>query len=248
MWRTAEATAAIVDADEVVGYGLYLDLIADLIVGKTRHESPLGAEETRVRSALERAAAGRSVALISSGDAGIYGLAALAIELIERDDDPAWTRIAFRVAPGVSALQAAAARIGAPLGHDFCAVSLSDLLTPWDEIERRLAAAAAGDFVTALYNPASERRRWQFRRAIEILGRRRPETTPCVVARNLGRRDENVIATSLARLKDDEIDMLTLVLVGSSRTRRVSRAAGDLVYTPRGYAQKNEARKRVNRS
>lgn len=247
-WRTAEAIAAIVEADEVVGYGLYLDLVADLIAGKRRHESPLGAEEARVKTALVRAAEGRNVALISSGDAGIYGMAALAVELVERGDDPAWARIGFRVAPGVSALQAAAARIGAPLGHDFCAISLSDLLTPWEAIEQRLAAAAAGDFVTALYNPGSQQRRWQFGRAIEILGRQRPATTPCVVARNLGRRDEQVAVTSIAQLKDADIDMLTLVLVGSSRTRRVRRAAGDLVYTPRGYTEKNQAGKRVNRS
>ena len=247
-WRTAEAATAIVESDEVVGYGLYLDLVGDLIAGKARHESALGAEEARARLALERAAEGRKIALISSGDAGIYGLAALAIELIERGDDPAWRRIAFRVAPGVSALQAAAARIGAPLGHDFCAISLSDLLMPWDDIELRLEAAASGDFVTALYNPASERRRWQFQRAIEILAGHRPEATPCVIARNLGRAEERVTATSLAQLKDAEIDMLTLVLVGSSRTRRVSRAAGDLIYTPRGYAAKNKSAKRVSRS
>ncbi len=247
-WRTAEATTAIVEADEVVGYGLYLDLVGDLIAGKARHESALGAEEARVRLALGRAAEGRKIALISSGDPGIYGLAALAVELIERGDDPAWRRIAFRVMPGVSALQAAAARIGAPLGHDFCAISLSDLLTPWDDIELRLEAAASGDFVTALYNPASERRRWQFQRAIEILAGHRPEATPCVIARNLGRAEERVTATSLAQLKDAEIDMLTLVLVGSSHTRRVSRAAGDLIYTPRGYAAKNKSAKRVSRS
>ena len=157
-----------------------------------RHAFALGEEEARVRRALDLAAGGRSVALISSGDPGIYAMAALAFELLERGDEPAWQRVAVVVSPGVSALQAAAARAGAPLGHDFCAISLSDLLTPWAEIERRLHAAAAGDFVTVLYNPASARRRQGLARALEILRPARPPETPLVHARNLGRPGETL--------------------------------------------------------
>jgi cobalt-precorrin 5A hydrolase/precorrin-3B C17-methyltransferase len=237
-WRTPEAEAALAQATDVVGYGLYLDLLGPILNGKRRHESALGAEEERARRALDLAAEGKTVALVSSGDAGIYGLAALVFELLEHGTTPAWRRVAVRVCPGLSALQAAAARIGAPLGHDFCAISLSDLLTPWPEIERRLQAAADGDFVVALYNPASARRRNQLRRAIEILHAQRPAGTPVVIARNLGRSGETVAIADLARLDTEAIDMLTLLLIGSSRTRTFANGAARWVYTPRGYAAK----------
>jgi cobalt-precorrin 5A hydrolase/precorrin-3B C17-methyltransferase len=237
-WRTPETDAALATATDVVGYGLYLDLLGRAIAGKQRHESALGAEEARARLALDLAAEGKSVALVSSGDAGIYGLATLVFELLERGTDARWQRIAIRVCPGLSALQAAAARIGAPLGHDFCAISLSDLLTPWPEIERRLQAAADGDFVVALYNPASARRRDQLTRAIAILRAQRPATTPVIVARNLGRASEAVAVTDLASLDTDAIDMLTLLLIGNSRTRHFASGTTRWVYTPRGYAAK----------
>jgi cobalt-precorrin 5A hydrolase/precorrin-3B C17-methyltransferase len=237
-WRTPEVDIALAQASEIVGYGLYLDLLGPVLSGKHRHESALGEEERRARVALQLAASGKDVALVSSGDAGIYGLAALVFELIERGDDAAWRRIAVRVCPGLSALQAAAARAGAPLGHDFCAISLSDLLTPWPEIERRLQAAADGDFVVALYNPASARRRDQLRRAKEILLAQRPAETPVIVARNLGRTGERVDLTDLAALDTGSIDMLTLLLIGSSRTRAITAGAARWVYTPRGYAAK----------
>jgi cobalt-precorrin 5A hydrolase / precorrin-3B C17-methyltransferase len=237
VWRTPEVDAVLAHASDVVGYGLYLDLLGPSIAGKQRHESVLGAEEARARLALDLAAQGRSVALVSSGDAGIYGLAALVFELLERGD-PSWRRIAIRVCPGLSALQAAAARAGAPLGHDFCAISLSDLLTPWPEIERRLHAAADGDFVVALYNPASMRRRDQLRRAIAILTAQRPPETPVIVARNLGRTGEAVTIVELASFDPESIDMLTLLLIGSSRTRSFAHGAARRVYTPRGYAAK----------
>ncbi|MBF0332515.1 MAG: precorrin-3B C(17)-methyltransferase, partial [Alphaproteobacteria bacterium] len=150
-------------------------------LGKRRHEKPLGEETERVRLALDLAAEGRNVALVSSGDAGIYALATLAWELVEREDRPQWNRLDIRVAPGVSALQAAAARAGAPIGHDFCTVSLSDLLTPWEVIERRLKAAAAGDFVVALYNPVSQRRREHLASARTILLEARPPETHVVL-------------------------------------------------------------------
>ncbi|MEX1203942.1 MAG: cobalamin biosynthesis protein, partial [Dongiaceae bacterium] len=167
--RTAEAEAALAAATDLVGYRLYLDLLGGLAAGKARHGFELGEEDARARLALDLAAAGRSVALVSSGDPGVYAMASLVFELVERAalslskgaDDPGWARVELVVLPGVSAMQVAAARVGAPLGHDFCAISLSDLLTPWAAIERRLRAAAAGDFVVALYNPVSRRRRTQ---------------------------------------------------------------------------------------
>lgn len=237
-WRTPEAERALAEAEEVVGYRLYLDLLGGAIAGKGRHDSPLGSEEERVRAALELAAAGRRVALVSSGDAGIYGLATLAFELLDRGGRADWRRIEIAVAPGVSALQAAAARLGAPLNHDFCAISLSDLLTPWQAIERRLEAAAAGDFVVALYNPVSRRRRDQLVRARDILLAARPGETPVALARNLGRPGETVETITLAELTPDHADMLTLVLIGSSETRAVDAAGRRWLYTPRGYAGK----------
>ncbi|MDH3472714.1 MAG: precorrin-3B C(17)-methyltransferase [Rhodospirillales bacterium] len=239
LWRTPEAAAAVRDATDLVGYGLYLDLLGPLAQGKTRHDYQLGEETVRVRAALDLAAEGRSVALVCSGDPGIYAMAALVFELLERENKLAWRRPAVTVVPGISALQAAAARIGAPLGHDFCAISLSDLLTPWPVIERRLEAAAQGDFVVALYNPVSKRRRHQLAAAARILRAHRPADTPVVLARNLGRDGEAVAVIALDELSPERVDMLTLVLVGSSETRRVARGDGGAwVYTPRGYAAK----------
>ena len=240
-WRTPEATHALAEAGDVVGYGLYLDLLGNLIAGAKRHETPLSQEEGRVRKALDLAAEGRAVALVSSGDAGIYALAALVFELLDAEDRPEWNRIALSVVPGVSALQAAAARIGAPLGHDFCAISLSDLLTPWPEIERRLGAAAAGDFIVALYNPVSKRRRRQLAAARDILAAGRPPGTPVVLARNLGRDGETVEVIRLDELTPDHADMLTVILVGNSRTRAIERGTKGWVYTPRGYADKKRS-------
>ena len=177
-------------ATDVVGYGLYLDLLGRAIAGKSRHASALGEEEARVRQALDLAAEGRSVALVSSGDAGIYGLASLVFELLDRAAKPEWRTVELIVCPGVSAMQAAAARVGAPLGHDFCAISLSDLMTPWETIRARLEAAAAADFVVALYNPRSARRPARLAEAAEILLRHRPPQTPVFIGRNLGRDGE----------------------------------------------------------
>ena len=240
-WRTPAVSRALSEADEVVGYKLYLDLVDELLGDKPRHDSALSEEEARVRLAIERAAEGRRVALVSSGDAGIYALATLAFELLDREDRADWNRLRIAVEPGVSAIQAAAARIGAPIGHDFCTVSLSDLLTPWTEIQRRLKAAAAGDFVVALYNPVSKRRRHQLAEAVEILLAARPAETPVVLARTLGRDGEEITVVSLGELTPDHADMLTLVLIGNSQTRRVERGTGTWVYTPRGYAAKMAA-------
>jgi len=238
LWRTPEASAALTAASDIVGYRLYLDLLGDAILGKRRHSSGLGAETQRARRALDLAASGRAVALVSSGDAGIYGLAALVFELIDREDRPEWRRVSLQVMPGLSALQAAAARAGAPLGHDFCAISLSDLLTPWRTIERRLKAAAEGDFVVALYNPRSARRTTQLERAQRILAHRRPPDTPVVIARNLGRSGESIERRTLRTLDPRRVDMLSLVLVGSSATRALGRGLPYL-YTPRGYERKH---------
>jgi len=239
VWRTPEVEAAVRRASDLVGYGLYLDLLGPLADGKARHGYALGEEEERVRVALDLAAEGRDVALVCSGDPGIYAMATLVFELLERGGRPEWQRIGVTVMPGVSALQAAAARSGAPLGHDFCTISLSDLLTPWAAIERRLQAAAEGDFVIAFYNPVSKRRTRQLAAAVEILRAQRPDDTPVVLARNLGRPGESVTVVDLAALTPDMVDMLTVVLVGSSETRRVARSDGGAwVYTPRGYAAK----------
>ncbi len=233
-WRTPEASALIDAAEDIVGYRLYLDLLGRAIAGKRRHDSAIGAEVARARLALDLAADGRSVALVSSGDSGIYGLAALVFELIDREPRRDWSAVEITVAPGVSAMQAAAARVGAPLGHDFCAISLSDLLTPWDQIRARIEAVARADFVIALYNPRSARRPGRLAEASQILLAHRPPETPCVIARNLGRAGETQRILRLDELADAAADMLSLILIGSRQTRLL---AGDKprLYTPRGY-------------
>lgn len=242
--RTHEVDAAVRAATDLVGYKLYLDLLGPLAAGKARHGYELGEEEMRVRIALDLAAEGRDVALICSGDAGIYAMATLVFELVDREGNADWARVEIAGFPGVSAMQTAAARIGAPLGHDFCAISLSDLLTPWEAIEQRLRAAAEGDFVIAFYNPVSQRRRTQLAAAKEILLRHRPAETPVVLGRNLGRAGETVTVVTLGDLRVEDVDMLTLVIVGASQTRALARPDGGVwVYTPRGYARKMDAAK-----
>lgn len=239
-WRTPEVSAWLMAASDVVGYRLYLDLLGAPHPDQTFHSGKMGAEEDRVWQALELAAEGRNVALVSSGDAGIYAMAALVFELLERENRPEWNRLEVVVSPGISALQAAAARAGAPIGHDFCTISLSDLLTPWPAIENRLHAAAAGDFIVALYNPVSHQRVTQLPRARDILLAHRAPDTPVILARNLGRSGETVRVTTLEALTPADADMLTLVIVGSSQTRRLPRSDGGVwVYTPRGYAAKH---------
>lgn len=234
-WRSPEATRALETADHLVGYERYLDLAADAGITGQRHPYGLGQEAERVRDALSLACGGNRVALVCSGDAGIYALASLVYEMLDTQADTAWRAVDVTVAPGISAMQAAAARAGAPLGHDFCAISLSDLLTPREAILRRLHAAASGDFVTALYNPQSARRRDLLAQAQEIFLEHRPEGTPVVIARNLGRGDETVSIASLAELDVESIDMLTVLIVGNGETRMVNLADGPRIYTPRGY-------------
>ena len=235
--RTPAVSDALREAEIVIGYGLYLDLVAELIGNAEQRRYPLGEERDRCAAAIEAAARGRNVALVCSGDPGIYAMAALVMEILDKSTDEAAARIAVTVLPGVSALQVAAARSGAPLGHDFAVVSLSDLLTPMAVIERRLEAAAAGDFALALYNPVSQRRRTALATARRILLDHRPPTTPVIIARNLGRDGEAVVTTTLAELEVDQVDMLSIVLIGASQTRRFTRIdGGSCTYTPRGYA------------
>jgi cobalt-precorrin 5A hydrolase/precorrin-3B C17-methyltransferase len=227
---TPDARRALADASIWVGYGLYLDLLEPLRrPDQLRCDGRLTEERARCQLALELASRGLTVALVSSGDSGIYAMAGLALELWL--EQPADGRPSFTVHPGISALQLAAARAGAPLMHDFCTISLSDRLTPWAVIEQRLAAAAVGDFVVALYNPRSRGRDWQLGRAREILLGHRPATTPVVLARQLGRPEEAVSLHTLADLPLEQVDMLTLVLVGNS----TSRMADGRMVTPRGY-------------
>ncbi len=240
-WRTSAVVAAAASASDAVGYGPYLDLMGDVLAHAHRHAFDLGEEELRGRKALGLAAEGKNVVLVASGDPGIYAMASLIFELLDRTDDPAWARIAITVEPGVSAMQMAAARAGAPLGHDFCAISLSDLMTPWSVIEARLRAAADADFVVALYNPRSARRTHQLPAARDILLARRPPQTPVVVARELGRANEHVEIVTLAELDPDRVDMLTVLIVGSSETRIVAQNGQTRVYTPRGYGAEGNA-------
>ena len=237
-WRAPAARAALEASTDWVGYGLYLDLVADVKSGQQEHRFPLGGEEDRVRHAIELAKQGRQVSLICSGDAGIYAMAALVYEVI--DIEP--SRIAVNVIPGISAFQAAAAKAGAMIGHDFCCISLSDLLTPWEAIEKRLHGAAEGDFVISFYNPRSLKRRDQLERAFAILKDHRPPDTPVVIASNLGRPEEKVKIVRFADFNPEDVDMLTLVMVGSSQSKCFTRGDGrTYAYTPRGYARKREA-------
>ncbi len=242
--RTASAVMALQNASDWVGYGLYLDLIEDLERGQEQHRFELGDEEKRVRYALELAAKGKKVALVCSGDAQIFAMAALVFELLDQDGSRALSDAARRVAveshPGISALQMASARAGALLGHDFCAISLSDLLTPRETVEKRLAAAARGDFVAAFYNPRSRRRTDLLDYAKALFLQHRPADCPVIIASNLGRAGENVQVVRLEDFDPAQVDMLTIVLFGSSQSASFLRGDGKIAaYTPRGYANKN---------
>jgi cobalt-precorrin 5A hydrolase/precorrin-3B C17-methyltransferase len=215
--RTAHAVAAVRHADVVIGYGPYVDQCADLLTpAQAVIRSPIGAEVDRCRAALGHAATGRRVALVCSGDAGVFGMASLVLELAPGHGGP---EVEVEVVPGVSAGTAAAAVLGAPLGHDHASLSLSDLLTPWAVIERRLRAVAESDLAVALYNPRSSRREWQLERARQILLGHRPETTPVGVVTNAGRPGQTVVATTLAGLDPAAVDMLTIVIVGATTSR-----------------------------
>jgi len=236
------ARQALEQSEHLVAYGLYLDLLDELITNKQRHELPLGEEIGRARLALNLAADGKKTALISSGDIGIYAMATLVFELLDNADEstknPLWQDVTLEVIPGISAIQALASRSGAPIAHDFCTISLSDLLTPWEVIERRLHAAGEGDFVIAFYNPVSRKRQWQLEKAKQILLNYRPEDTPIILGKNLSRENERIIHTTLKSLDIKQVDMLTLVMVGNSESKHIETPQGQWVYTPRGYGKK----------
>lgn len=228
------ALDAITSASVVVGYITYIKLVRHLTEGKEVVRTGMTEEIGRARAAVDRARAGERVVIISSGDAGVYGMAGLVFQVLQetgwkRGDSPE-----LRIIPGITALSSCASLVGAPLGHDFCAISLSDLLTPWPVIARRLEAAAAADFVIGLYNPASGRRTRQIVEAHDIIARHRPGTTPVALVKSAYRKLEEKILTDLDHFLDFEIGMLTTVLVGSTNTFVFE---GYMV-TPRGYTNK----------
>lgn len=232
-----EVKEILKSATDLVGYKTYLDLVASFTEGKQRHESDNREELTRAKMALDLAATGRYVAVVSSGDPGIYAMATAVFEVLDYHSQPEWESVDIHVAPGISAMQAAAATIGAPLGHDFCAISLSDILKPWSIIEQRITAAAQADFVIAFYNPVSQERTWQLTAARNILLQYRKPSTPVILGRNIGRPGQTVKVITLDQLLPDSADMRTVILVGSTHTRTIQRSDGSIsVYTPRRYS------------
>ena len=204
---------------------------------------PLGQEIDRARLALDLAAAGRTTALISSGDIGIYAMATLVFELLDQqlqgnETSPNRLEVEIEVVPGISAMQAGASTTGAILGHDFCTISLSDLLTPWETIEKRIHSVGSGDFVVSFYNPRSKERNWQLNKAREILLTYRPASTPVILGRHLGRQEQNLKISTLENFSCDEVDMFTVVLVGNSESRHIVNGNREWVYSPRGYSKK----------
>jgi precorrin-2 C20-methyltransferase / precorrin-3B C17-methyltransferase len=233
-WLTPEASAVLAAADVLVGYAPYLDRVPHR-AGQRRHASDNRVELDRARHALELAAAGADVAVVSSGDPGVFAMATAALEAFEAANGE-FARVDVRIVPGLSAMHAAAARVGAPLGHDFAVISLSDQLKPWEVIECRLDAAGAADLALALYNPASRTRREQLERAREVLLRHRRPDCPVVVARDVGGPAEDVTVSTLGGFDAKLVDMRTLLVIGSSTTRVIRTAAGRThVYTPRSY-------------
>jgi precorrin-3B C17-methyltransferase len=232
-WMTPEASAAVASATDVVGYGPYVERLA-LRTDQRVHASDNRVEMDRACLALKLATQGRAVAVVSGGDPGVFAMAAAVFEAIETD--PQWLKIDVAVAPGVTAMQAAAARLGAPLGHDFCAISLSDNLKPWAIVERRLCAACDGDFVIALYNPASKARPVRITQAFDLLRNVKAPATPVAFARAVGRADETLTLTTLGEADTSRIDMATLVIIGSSETRFIARdGTWAWMLTPRAY-------------
>ena len=234
---TARARSAIAEADVVVGYVTYIKLVADLLEGKEVVRKGMTEELDRAVSALDAARAGRKVALISSGDAGVYGMAGPTYEVLFQ---AGWTPegdVAVEIVPGASALNSCAALVGAPLTHDFCAISLSDLLTPWPVIARRLDAVAMADFVVALYNPKSGRRTRQIVEAQRLFLRHRRADTPVAIVKSAYRRRQNIVFTTLAQMAEQDIGMLSTVLIGNGSTF----VRDGLMVTPRGYANKYDA-------
>jgi precorrin-3B C17-methyltransferase len=234
-WLTPEAQTALDAAEALYGYGPYLDRVPARR-GQSRHPSDNRAEMDRAGAALAHAAEGARVAIVSGGDPGVFAMATAVCEAIDAGP-PSWRSLEVTIVPGITAMLAVAARAGAPLGHDFCALSLSDNLKSWALIERRLDAAADAGFVIALYNPVSRARPWQLKSAFERLRRHLPDATPVIFGRAVGRTDEAVVVTTLAAAAAAAADMATLVIVGSRATRTIARPGRPLVYTPRAVTE-----------
>lgn len=223
------AREALASAEVIVGYTTYIDLIRDFIGEREVISTGMTREIERCRKAVEVASSGRRVAVVSSGDPGVYGMAGLVLEIMETEG--LLGVIPVEIIPGITSATASAARLGAPLMHDFAVISLSDLLTPWEAIEKRLEAAARADFVVVLYNPASKKRTWQIEKAQEIFLRHKPPTTPVGIVKNAAREEETVVITDLQGMLAHPVDMLSTVIVGNRSTLQV----GDFMVTPRGY-------------
>ena len=240
---TPKSASAINAASDIVAYGLYIDLLGEICQGKTHHDLPLGEEIGRARLALDLAASGKTTALVSSGDIGIYAMATLVFELLDnqlagKENSPAWLDVDIQIIPGISAMQANSSSVGALLGHDFCTVSLSDLLTPWETIVKRIHSAGSGDFVISFYNPVSIKRNWQLNTARDILLEYRPGSTPVVLGRNLTREDHSTNIITLDQLDAKDVDMFTCVSVGNSESKHITNGSNQCVYNPRGYSKK----------
>ncbi len=230
---TPQAAAALHWCQTIIGYKPYLELLPpEVLQGRHFVATGMTREIERCEQAIDAALAGQRTAVVSSGDAGVYGMAGLVLELLE--ERRLGTRLDVEIIPGVPALMAAAALLGAPLMHDFACISLSDLLTPWERIEQRLSCAASADFVIGLYNPCSRKRDWQLPRALEIIRSQQPDSTPVGLVRQAYRPGQHVTLNTLADLDPTTVDMLSICIVGNSTTRILS---GRMV-TPRGYFQK----------
>ncbi len=227
---TDEAMQALQKADVVAGYTVYVDLVRDLLPGKEFFTTPMKQEIERCRWAIETAKEGRSVAMVCSGDAGVYGMAGLLFELAEQYDD-----VDVEVVSGVTAAMSGAAVLGAPIGHDFCVISLSDLLTPWELIETRLRCAAEGDFAVCLYNPKSKKRSDYLEKACRIMMEHKSPDTVCGWVKNIGRQGQEWRVVRLADLPGEPVDMFTTVFIGSASTKVI----GGRMVTPRGYEQRS---------
>ncbi|RQR38790.1 precorrin-3B C(17)-methyltransferase [Burkholderia sp. Bp9143] len=235
-WLTPAARGALADATDILGYTTYVTMAGPFRADQRVHGTDNREEMQRARHAFELAAQGRRVAVVSSGDPGVFAMAAAVLEALDETRDPQWAAVELRVEPGVSASLATAAQAGAPLGHDFCAISLSDNLKPWDVIETRLRHAAQADLVMAFYNPISRARPWQLDRALDAVRAHRAADTVVVLGRDIGRPGATLVTTTLGALRSDQVDMRTMVIVGSSTTRRFAIGDGrEWVYTPRWY-------------
>ena len=234
-YLTPAASEALASATDLVGYGPYVDRVPER-PGQRRHASDNRVELDRARFALDLAAKGAHVAVVSGGDPGVFAMAAAVFEAVE-SGDPAWRSLDIRVEPGITAMLAAAARVGAPLGGDFCAMSLSDNLKPWEVVEARLRAALTADFVVALYNPISSARPWQLGAAFKIVSEMRGPDTPVILARAVMRPDERIRILPLSEVEASMADMSTIVIIGATTTRLIERPGGAVpyVYTPRFY-------------